>query len=75
MEAFNTAACGSIKGFATPRAFAAPGAVVAASDPTAHLSGACRETGMRYAFLFMDITYPAPSSSRWRHRPGRAIPR
>jgi hypothetical protein len=55
MEAPNTAACGSIKGFATSRQLAARWA--AASRPDVHTFitqtfEACRETGMRYASLF-----------------------
>jgi hypothetical protein len=55
MEAPNTAACGSIKGFATSRQLAARRA--AAGRPDVHTLitqtfDACRETGMRYASHF-----------------------
>jgi hypothetical protein len=78
MEASNTAACGSIKGFATSRQLATQWTAVGRSDvhtPIAQAFDACRETGMRYALDFSDTTYPAPPSSRWRQRPGRAKPR
>ena len=78
MEAHNTAACGSIKGLATSRQLAMRS--VSSGHPDAHtlppsVLDTYRENGTRYASEFSGYHVSGAIASRWRHRPGRAVPR